>query len=1129
MKNRLFHRLAAFVMAGAMVVSLAAVPAAATEVEPHEHTYGEDNICTICNQTRPELVREDLDTTKTAENTGMDVSTDNGGNTETDTGTGNGGNTGTGDGTDNGGNTGTDTDTDNNGNSENTENTQDTEDAEETEADKSEGTEGESLTEEEKAAQESAKRVAEVQALIDALRTEFPEEEWEAEKARYDAVTAALATLTEEEKAQLDLTKYQALGELIQSLPMTLEEKAGTVTTEQELRDAIAQGGDVVLANDITIHDTALNITKDTTLDLATHTITYERSDSSQIRDSIQVTAAVKVSIINGKLINNAAPVGKKAGRCIDITAGATVNLDGVTMETSGGGNTQPVLITDGAAGASVTLNGCTVNTVSAGYAVDVFVPNCSVNINNSTLNGYAAVWARGNAGGTVFNITNSTLTGLNNSASGTSSNFATFPIDAPVTINISGGEIRNIATSGSEQYMFSILKEVVGATVNAVNTKVTVEGENAYLTDTQGYTYEQITANTIKLPDSCKEQLAKETLKLVDGKVVPMINSEERLRAAVAAGDDVTLDADIELSQPLVIANGKTVTLDLNGHTLRDGEGCLKEGGPDSLVVVDNGATLTVTDTGTAGKISSSMYGIKLTQDSTYGEGQNTAKLVVNGGTIEAQIFAITGNGRRHNTDITINGGAIIGTGAGIYQPQNGKLTINGGTVNGGTGVEIRSGTLTVTGGVIASTEKEFKIEENGNKNGSTTTGAAVAVVPHITNFDVKVTIENGTLTAPHALHEENVQNSTGKITMAVSNGKFEGVVEAKDVGGFVTGGSFTVQPDEKLATEHFSFEKKPDGSFGLKEDPYIIDGEGNKVYPTDPDAPVSLDQMLENNAQKDNAKITLGANGVVDKAYTMTGKLTMEVNGHKITGTGSISGELTLKNLNAKGTHLALPQGGKVTFQNGSVQVTADAVTNAAGNSVGYSKPIQITYGGHVYTYFLGLGGSNDGKLTIDANGKPTVTGQHYVVKDKVDKIKSFIITGVYNGDVRNNDFYKNTNSTLQFVSDAPATALQTSYVTVDGKQITDSSYFSVTSGDTAAVTLSNKYLRSLSVGVHTLHMNFLDGSTAFAVFSVRTTSNADLSNPKTGDTIFLPIAVMTLSLTALAVLMPRKKKFF
>ncbi len=192
------------------------------------------------------------------------------------------------------------------------------------------------------------------------------------------------------------------------------------------------------------------------------------------------------------------------------------------------------------------------------------------------------------------------------------------------------------------------------------------------------------------------------------------------------------------------------------------------------------------------------------------------------------------------------------------------------------------------------------------------------------------------------------------------------------------------------------------------------------------------------------------------------------------------------------------------------------------------GYSKPIQITYDGHDYTYFLGLGGSNDGKLTIDTNGKPIVTGQHYVVKGKV-LTPGFGIPTVYNGNVVSNDFYKNTNSTLQFVSDAPATALQTSYVTVDGKQITDSSCFSVTSGDTAAVTLSNKYLRSLSVGVHTLHMNFLDGSTAFAVFSVRTTSNADSSNPKTGDTIFLPIAVMTLSLTALAVLMPRKKKFF
>lgn len=214
MKNRLFHRLAAFVMAGAMVVSLAAVPAAATEVEPHEHTYGEDNICTICNQTRPELVTEDLDTTgtddtKTAENTGTDVSTgnaesngtdidtDNGDSNEAGSGTGNGGNTGTGDGkgnTENSENTGTD----NNGNSESAENTKDTENTEENEADKSEGTEGESLTEEEKAAQESAKRVAEVQALIDALPDQIRSDEVAQYQEKVAAIRATLATMTAE-------------------------------------------------------------------------------------------------------------------------------------------------------------------------------------------------------------------------------------------------------------------------------------------------------------------------------------------------------------------------------------------------------------------------------------------------------------------------------------------------------------------------------------------------------------------------------------------------------------------------------------------------------------------------------------------------------------------------------------------------------------------------------------------------------------------------------------------------------------------------------------------------------------------------------------------------------------------
>lgn len=414
-------------------------------------------------------------------------------------------------------------------------------------------------------------------------------------------------------------------------------------------------------------------------------------------------------------------------------------------------------------------------------------------------------------------------------------------------------------------------------------------------------------------------------------------------------------------------------------------------------------------------------------------------------------------------------------------------------------------------------------------NGNGSTSIGVAVAVVPHTTGKNVTVNISGGTLTGKRALNEAKVETNSGAVSMSVKGGTFNGTVASENVQKFISGGTFSEQPKKELAKEHFSFEEQPDGSFGLKEDPHIVDPEGNKVYPTNPDAPVSLDETLGKSAQKPDDKITLGANAVVDKAHTMTGNLTMEVNGHKITGTGSISGKLTLKNLNANGTDVILPQGGKVTFQNGSVQVAADAVTNAAGNSVGYSKPIQITYGGHDYTYFLGLGGSNDGKLSIDANGKPIVSGQHYVVKAKVEKIEKFTMTGIYNGSVTSNDFYKNTNATLQFVTDALATALEVGFVTVDGKQITDSSCFSVTSGDTAAVTLSNKYLRSLSIGVHTLQMHFKDGKTVYGIFSVRTTSNADSSNPKTGDTIFLPIAVMTLSLTALAVLMPRKKKFF
>src|SRR5699024_6805159 len=81
-----------------------------------------------------------------------------------------------------------------------------------------------------------------------------------------------------------------------------------------------------------------------------------------------------------------------------------------------------------------------------------------------------------------------------------------------------------------------------------------------------------------------------------------------------------------------------------------------------------------------------------------------------------------------------------------GIFHPQEGELFINGGFVTGvGAAVEIRSGSLTVTGNAVLTAKcMQFDIRANGN--GTTTSGAALAISQHTTNKDIKVTIESGT-----------------------------------------------------------------------------------------------------------------------------------------------------------------------------------------------------------------------------------------------------------------------------------------------------------------------------------------------------------------------------------------------
>lgn len=269
-----------------------------------------------------------------------------------------------------------------------------------------------------------------------------------------------------------------------------------------------------------------------------------------------------------------------------------------------------------------------------------------------------------------------------------------------------------------------------------------------------------------------------------------------------------ITLDKDVVLSTSADIEGN--VVLDLNGHSITASDDWSFGGTHDYLIGVTRGAKLTITDSQTGGKIDATnpkanglIVAVKLTIKGESETG-DTAALIVNGGTIKGTDYAISGNGTRHNTSITINGGEITATtGTGIYNPQDGTLTVKGGSVTGvNSAIELRSGTLNITGGSFTATAPSYSEAASGS--GTTVTGAAVAISQHTTKKPITVSISGGTFTGAYAFSETNVQNgsATENVTITgISNGTFNGNVSSDNCTGFITGGTFKVTDDTELA----------------------------------------------------------------------------------------------------------------------------------------------------------------------------------------------------------------------------------------------------------------------------------------------------------------------------------------
>lgn len=288
-------------------------------------------------------------------------------------------------------------------------------------------------------------------------------------------------------------------------------------------------------------------------------------------------------------------------------------------------------------------------------------------------------------------------------------------------------------------------------------------------------------------------EALTKEDIDAIFMKYSSLdVDSAAGITSAFATEGDtinVKLTNNMTVSNNLVVAPGKTATLDLGSATLNLGT---------QTIAVQEGATLTITGDGeitSASRpviayggdveiegghiVSTSDCAITISDSGSvhmtdgYVQAQeagilalNGGSVVIDGGSVSAiDNGAIMGNGTAGagDTDITINGGYFEGniTSNGyvactIYHPNTGTLTINGGEIvaNGGAGIVMRGGQLNFNGGTIVANTTEARPSGSVGKVGDSRVVVGIAGIVYDKNSKypgkdtLEVNINGGSIT---------------------------------------------------------------------------------------------------------------------------------------------------------------------------------------------------------------------------------------------------------------------------------------------------------------------------------------------------------------------------------------------
>ena len=250
----------------------------------------------------------------------------------------------------------------------------------------------------------------------------------------------------------------------------------------------------------------------------------------------------------------------------------------------------------------------------------------------------------------------------------------------------------------------------------------------------------------------------------------------------------DVTIDTTIELQNDLV--------LDLNGYTITSN---VKTNG----AAIETSHTLTIKDSKGTGLFDASQgYAFFAFDGGT---------LILDSGEIKAFDAPFTGNNTNGDMNAIVNGGTLTAIhGAAIYSPSQGKIEINGGTLNGG--INIRMGQVTINGGNIINNNplNVDPIEDYYGFQGSVWLSDAIAVI-------------GGTYTSENAqygnslnlvINGGNIESELGNALTIYAFGKVEQDLNLEINGGTFNGKeiSVAIEDADSLGLKDYSNVKVED-----------------------------------------------------------------------------------------------------------------------------------------------------------------------------------------------------------------------------------------------------------------------------------------------------------------------------